>query len=363
MHPTPPPQPQPHLQHCGNYDPSKAPDPAVQARMVQWLAARQAGVDAGRAAWCAAARARPGAPPVVAALNCADGRGVHAAAGVEVLHATEVNLVWTSMQAGFPNNVLQVLPHVALDAVSYSSYDSMHFNPGFGAALDFIAAHHNRTTASPPAPAVWIAEYGVAQNEESAAYVRDVYGNVNAWALSAGPAGRPRSMHTFAWELFDNEVTVNARFPGGRCNAGTGPEFNASNLHGFWLIRPDGSKSPSFDAVVGVINGSAPAPTPAPPAPCTFTPDTDVQGTGGYEVDAGTPDACCAACNADLQCASAVHAGGQCWVKYAGGAPVPKAGVTRCAPVGRVGAAQGGAPTRPRTVPAGAAASVTALSV
>ena len=66
---------------CGSYDPNTRADPAVQARMVQWLAARQAGVDAGRVAWCE--RVHPvGAGG--AAVDCSDARATHAAAGVEV---------------------------------------------------------------------------------------------------------------------------------------------------------------------------------------------------------------------------------------------------------------------------------------
>ena len=44
-------------------------------------------------------------------------------------------------------------------------------------------------------------------------------------------------------------------FPGQRCSAATGPQFNASDLNGFWLVRPDGSRSPSFAYIAGVVNG------------------------------------------------------------------------------------------------------------
>jgi len=105
--------------HCGNYDPETPPTPAVQDRMVAWLTARQAGVTAARAAFCATELALSAAGVV----DCADGAAVHAAAGVEVLHGSEVNLVMSSMRPTdpLPNNVLRVLPRVALDVVSYSS--------------------------------------------------------------------------------------------------------------------------------------------------------------------------------------------------------------------------------------------------
>ena len=317
---------------CGGYDAQKPADPAVQARMVQWLAARQAGVEAGRAAWCSRGAGR------AAGLDCAaaarNPRSLHAAAGVSVYHGTEVNLVWDSIQTAFPNNILQVVPKVALDFVSYSSYDTMWRSPGFGAALDFIAAHHVPTAAS-PSPAVFVAEYGVALQQESVEAMIAIYRNVAAYSFSAGPSGARRSALTFAWELFDNEVDVSAQFPGGRCNAKTGPEFNMSKLHGYWLVRPDGSTAPSYDFIAGLANGSLPVPPLPAPAACSFVADEDVEGGGGSP-DApaanSTREACCALCQGDMRCTSAVlGADSKCWIKY-GGTPVPKAGATRCVP-------------------------------
>jgi hypothetical protein len=70
--------------------------------MAQWLAARQRGVEMGR------------------------GRVKHEVSEVAVYHAAEVNLVKSSMdRPGFGNVVDLVLPHVALDLVSYSCYDTV----------------------------------------------------------------------------------------------------------------------------------------------------------------------------------------------------------------------------------------------
>lgn len=187
--------------HCGNYDASKPPTPEVQARMVRWLTARQAGVDAGRAAWCRSAGA--------AVRDCTDGRAVHGAAGAFVYHASEVNLIGTSMGAApLRNNILGVIPFVRLDMVSYSSYDTQWLRgaspTSLALALDFIAAHHNATAAA-PSPAVFIAEYGIAQVEDpDPVHVAALVANVNAAALSIGPSGARRAAYTFMWELFDN---------------------------------------------------------------------------------------------------------------------------------------------------------------
>ena len=325
---------------CGSYDGTKPADPRVQARMVAWLAARQRGVDSARAAWCEARNAADSAAP---ALDCSNGRAIHAAAGVTVLHASEVNLVLSSMESGFPNNILEVVPKVALDALSYSSYDTQWLNPQFADALDFIASHHNRTTASPPA-AVWVAEYGLALNDDP--YPSDalaLYQHVIATALTPSPVtGAPRAFATFAWELFDNEHAKSVRFPGERCTAATGPEFDASQLRGFWLRAPNGSASPGWTYLASLATGaSSPPPPPSPPStPCTYEPDTDMQGTAGDSATALTAAACCATCRGDLRCAAATYANGLCERKFGGGGVrVPKQGATLCVARGGVAVA------------------------
>ena len=317
---------------CGSYDGSKPASPAVQLRMTQWLQARQDGVEAGRAQWCR--EARP------AGVDCGArdaGAAIHAAAGVEVFHASEVNLVLNAMTTGFPDNILKVIPYVRLDMVSYSSYDTMALSPGFADALDFIAAHHNRTAAS-PTPAVFVAEFGVAQNEESTENLIAVYNNVVRWAASTNPAtGVQRASNVFAWELFDNEVNPSKQFPGGRCNAATGPQFNASDLHGFWMIRPDGSPAPNFYWMQAIINGSAPLPQPpSGPTQCAQSPGFD-DNTDGFGTTVATQDDCCSECGGNMRCRAAVFVPNapktsqNCWIKL-GVDPVAKKDVVLLVP-------------------------------
>jgi len=322
---------------CGGYDGGKPADPRVQARMVDWLSARQRGVDGARAAWCAArnaAAAQAGAPPAPP-LDCADGRAIHDAAGVTVLHASEVNLVLSSMETGFPNNILEVIPKVQLDAVSYSSYDAQWLNPGFGLALDFIAAHHNRTSASPPS-AVWVAEYGLAVNEDPfPADQLALYAHVVGTALTTSPVtGAARAFAAFAWELFDNEHKVTPGFPGGRCNARTGPEFNVSQLNGFFLRAPDGSAGAGWGYLRSLATGAAPPPPPPlpPSAPCELVADTDLRGSlSGDSAAAASAEECCAACRGSLLCVAGAFSNGVCYRKFGGGGVrVPKAGTTLC---------------------------------
>jgi hypothetical protein len=164
------------------------------------------------------------------------------------------------MQSSFPNIILTVIPYVALDMVSYSSYDTQALNPTFGAALDFIAQHHNPTSAS-PSPAVYIGEYGVPQMTAPLKELQNVTANVVAWALQPGiiKGWLQKAAHVIFWELFDNEATDT---PSGHCSADTGPVWDPSNLHGFWLIKPTAELSWAWGYLQGIINGSLPVPVP-----------------------------------------------------------------------------------------------------
>ena len=108
--------------------------------MRRWLEARQAGVTHAREA-------------------------LRGAASGKVFFSAEVNLVQASRTTGAPNMINRVIPFIQLDMVSYSSYDSQMSSVDFPACLDFIAANHNRTDASPPGNASYfVAEYGVAEH-------------------------------------------------------------------------------------------------------------------------------------------------------------------------------------------------------
>lgn len=139
--------------------------------MRQWLQARQDGVSAARQQYQFS----------------------------NVLVASEVNLVLTSLQSGFPNIIETVIPYVSLDLISYSSYDTMcagYFLP----ALNFIASHHNRTSHSPPV-GVYIGEFGLPLQLRPDSVVQDCMQNVVTTAL--GDFNAPWVMH---WEVYDNEV-------------------------------------------------------------------------------------------------------------------------------------------------------------
>jgi hypothetical protein len=180
----------------GSYDAKADPSPAEFERMTRWLQARQRGVDRARAA-VADSKAR-------------------------VLHAVEVNLVLPTLRDHRPGVIDQVVPRVAPDLVSYSAWEAQDDPATLRRALDFMAA---RTPDKPPFGDrnVYIGEFGKPENDFPPDRVRQVI----ATALDTGlDWGCPYVVY---WQLYCNE-------PRRR------PAREASDVRGFWLIRPDGSK-------------------------------------------------------------------------------------------------------------------------
>eukprot|EP01052_Picozoa_sp_SAG31_P001558 SAG31_NODE_52_length_30366_cov_34.368586_19_plen_118_part_01 len=107
-------------------------------------------------------------------------------------------------------------------------------------ALEYIQASHNKTPVARKGngKAVFIAEYGLAQNEVSNSTLITTISNVVDTALAFG------CPFVLFWETYDNECT--GEVPGcsaGRCHDSEHPVTDPAHLHGFWLLRPDGSKS------------------------------------------------------------------------------------------------------------------------
>ena len=202
----------------GSYNGKADPTPEAIHAMIEWLNARQNGVN----------QARQEAGP----------------AGVRVYHAAEVNRVVDSMREGKPNVVNRVLPHTRLDLVSYSAWDSAtaHFeNPQiFRDALDFIAAH------MPDSPDfgdrnVYVGEFGMPENKFSPAQIQKAIPNAVKTALDWG------CPYIVYWQLYCNELADRQQQP---------PIRNNEAVRGFWLIRPDGSKAWTWEYFNGLLRAN-----------------------------------------------------------------------------------------------------------
>lgn len=200
----------------GSYNGKADPTPEAIRAMIEWLNARQNGVNQ--------ARQEAGST------------------GVRVYHAAEVNRVVDSMREGKPNVVNKVLPHTRLDLVSYSAWDSVtaHYeNPQvFREALDFIAAN------LPDSPDfgdrnVYVGEFGMPENKFSPAQIQTAIPNAVKTALDWG------CPYILYWQLYCNELADRQQQPPIRQNEA---------VRGFWLIRPDGSKTWTWEYFYGLLN-------------------------------------------------------------------------------------------------------------
>jgi hypothetical protein len=201
----------------GGFDPKTDPEPKAVQGMIDWLQARQEGVDL--------ARAEVGE------------RGVH------VYHAAEVNLVVQSLRDGRPGVANRVLPQVRLDLVSYSAWDAQDDPKTLREALDFIASQ------APPSRAfgnrnVYVGEFGKPENEFGPEKVRQtVRGAVRA-ALDWG------CPYVIYWQVYCNEARRR-------------PVRQNDDVRGFWLLRPDGTRAAAWDCLAEFLRPPPPAPAKA----------------------------------------------------------------------------------------------------
>ena len=230
---------------CGSYAQEHPPGAAVRAAYAAWLTARQLGVEEGRRAYCETMGGVLGGSTV----DCADSAAVAHVAHVKVYHGAEVNLVGACLNnASCGNIVTEVLPHVPLDYVSYSAYDTMRTTQ-LADALDLIAAKHNRTAAAPER-ALFITEFGLPETTTDAAITRHVVDNV----LRIGRAKDLARVHY--WQTINNE-----KLHGGTCSAGMPPLLDPAVQNGFWTTLPNGTLSDVGQYLSDVIAGRQPMPS------------------------------------------------------------------------------------------------------
>ena len=200
----------------GSYDRNVDPTPEAISGMIEWLNARQAGVNQAR-----------------------EEVGLD---GVWVYHAAEVNRVVGSMKEGNPNVVNTVIAHTKLDLVSYSAWDATTEYPEdsqvFHKALDFIAAN------MPDSPDfgnrnVYVGEFGMPENKFPTEQIQKLIPNIVTTALDWG------CPYIIYWQLYCNELEDRRELP---------PVHSNNAVRGFWLIRPDGSRAWTWEYFYGLLS-------------------------------------------------------------------------------------------------------------
>lgn len=179
--------------------------PVRVKNFIDWVTARQKGVDRAR--------------NEITKSKC------------KVYHAIEVNRVFDGLE-GIPTLTTDVLPKVKVDMVSWSSYDGR--TPDgllMYKGIDVIRDHLNPTPYMNGKKVVFIGEVGKPENinNETRESIREF------WDLNMGVYFAQKVPYIIQWELFCNEPKVGPRLQDSN--------KKAEDMRGFWLIRPDGSKS------------------------------------------------------------------------------------------------------------------------
>jgi len=190
--------------------PGNDPKPQAVQGMIDWLNARQAGVEEARQ------------------QNKVD--------AVRVLHAAEVNHVARAMKNEGITVTNDVLPHTKCDLYSYSAYDVPTHEPDkFKAALDYLAQK------SPGENNIYVGEYGAPENDVGGPEVQDK--RIRAATQTALDW---RARYAIYWQLYCNELKPDSK------DLKTRPQNK--DMRGFWLIRPDGSRPPVTDYFIDLWN-------------------------------------------------------------------------------------------------------------
>ncbi len=188
---------------------AKNPQPAAISGMIKWLQARQRGVERARA----------------------ELRGE--VDGVTVKHAIEVNFLRRSLSDPARVSVAtHVLPSVAADLYSYSAWESLDDWTG-DHLLEMLTVLDEKT---PGSGNIYVGEYGVPENVFGTAEHLE---RVRAYTEAALAWG---ARYLVYWQIYCNEFAGNPV-----------PEPLNRDMRGFWLIRPDGTRSPVWTYLRGQI--------------------------------------------------------------------------------------------------------------
>jgi hypothetical protein len=127
---------------------------------------------------------------------------------------------------GTPTLTTHVLPRVALDWVSWSSYDAMNSPVDTWHGLEIIR-HYARPSPGFDHPRVYVGEVGLPERERPEESI------AQWWDQTMGVFVAQEVPYVIHWQLYCNEPVKGAKRKG--------DVFEADQLRGFWLVRPDGS--------------------------------------------------------------------------------------------------------------------------
>ena len=152
----------------------------------------------------------------------------------KVYHAIEANKVIDSQQ-GIPGIVNSVLPLVETDMVSWSCYDGMDESGlKLFRGIEYIKKHIRPTAYMKGEKVVFLGEIGIPEQRYEGLTEKEPV--VKRWDAYVGVCQALKVPYLIQWELYCNE-------PKNEELRKLNDVRKTDEMRGFWLIRPDGTKS------------------------------------------------------------------------------------------------------------------------
>jgi len=177
--------------------------------MIDWINARQAGIDQARAE-------------------------LGNSSNVKVYGTVEVNRVADAMNPLFNEFTVtnNVLPYTNADFASYSSYDTEQSATDFPKAISYIASKLPTTAANGQnTHSVYVGEYGLPEGDVPSSTVNAMINNVLSTVQTDG---MPYALY---WEVYSNELEPTGTAPANGNNAA---------VRGYYMVKPDGTPSSAW---------------------------------------------------------------------------------------------------------------------
>jgi hypothetical protein len=152
----------------------------------------------------------------------------------KVLHAIEANKVMDSKD-GIPGIVNSVLPLVETDMVSWSCYDGMdETGLNLYKGIEYIKQYIRPTQYMKGKKVVFLGEIGIPEQRYEG--LTEIGPVVKRWDAYMGVCAALKIPYLIQWELYCNE-------PKNEELRKLNDVRKTDEMRGFWLIRPDGTKS------------------------------------------------------------------------------------------------------------------------
>src|SRR5690606_16082929 len=153
---------------------------------------------------------------------------------------------------GIPTLTSDVLPNVKTDLVSWSCYEGLSDPLYLWQGIDFIKDNLKSTGEFSKMP-IMIGEIGIPENEGSVFGIQSQNGIINKqdlierWDQAMSVFIYKNIPYIIHWQIYCNEI---------KKGEPQSTVYTNDQLRGFWLIRPDGTKSHSAEYLTQIMHNA-----------------------------------------------------------------------------------------------------------